>query len=112
MRKKSCQRQIIMATHTAMKESAALSADPAQVLDSLAAAIEEIRYAADPGRRQIRCIEDLQSIFTKRVPTEYLVEPELPSQGIVCLTGDSESGKTTLALRLGKGPFMPGDMPC
>ena len=30
-------------------------------------------------------------------PTEYLIQPELPIQAVVCLTGDSESGKTTLA---------------
>src|SRR5579863_8872024 len=47
--------------------------------------------------RQIRRVEDLESVFANRAPLEYLVEPELPAKAVVCLTGDSESGKTTLA---------------
>jgi KaiC/GvpD/RAD55 family RecA-like ATPase len=48
-------------------------------------------------RGKIHRVEDLESIFAIRVPVAYLIKPELPAKAIVCLTGDAESGKTTLA---------------
>ena len=60
------------------------------------AQIEELASAA-ADQTAIRRVEDLESIFAKRKPTEYLIQPELPIQAVVYLTRDSESGKTTLA---------------
>jgi KaiC/GvpD/RAD55 family RecA-like ATPase len=69
----------------------------AQTASSHLAQVEQLRVAFSEDRRKIRRVEDLESIFSKRAPLEYLVKPELPAKAIVCLTGDSESGKTTLA---------------
>jgi hypothetical protein len=50
----------------------------------------------------------LKSIFVKGQPLEYLVKPELPVKAVVCLAGDSESGKTTLACAWARDVFRQG----
>jgi KaiC/GvpD/RAD55 family RecA-like ATPase len=87
---------LIYSAQAIMNECLLASAAPGEILDSHLSQIEGLRSACE-DRRQIRRVEDLESIFAKRAPLEYLVKPELPEKTVVCLTGDSESGKTTLA---------------
>jgi hypothetical protein len=70
---------------------------PGEMLDGHLAEIEALRAACKWDQQAIRRVEDLESIFAKRTALEYVIQPELPVKSIVCLTGDSESGKTTLA---------------
>jgi len=97
LRKKSILRRIIIATQEAMVQSTLETAEPAAILASHMARLTELDAAVGPGSTKIQRVEDLESIFAKREPVEYLVKPELPMKAVVCLTGDSESGKTTLA---------------
>ena len=69
--------------------------DAAGILNADFLEIDGLRAVCDTERNQIHWIEDLDSIFDKRIPTEFLVEPELPAKAIACLTGESESGKTS-----------------
>jgi hypothetical protein len=94
---KAALRKMIFSAQMTMDECLLETAVPDEILNSHLAQIEELRTACSGDRRQIRRVEDLESIFAKRAPLEYLVKPELPAKAIVCLTGDSESGKTTLA---------------
>jgi hypothetical protein len=96
LRKKSALRRGAVLAQKLMNECLVEGADPAELFANHRAHVEELAAAA-PGRTTIRRVEDLDSIFAKRMPTEYLINPELPMKAVVCLTGDSESGKTTLA---------------
>ena len=97
LRKKAALRRGVLISQKFMNECLMECADPAEIVAGHKAQIEELTAAAAPDQTAIRCIEDLDSIFAKRMPTEYLIKPELPVKAVVCLTGDSESGKTTLA---------------
>jgi hypothetical protein len=44
--------------------------------------IEELASAA-ADQTAIRRVEDLESIFAERKPTEYLIQPELAIQAVV-----------------------------
>jgi KaiC/GvpD/RAD55 family RecA-like ATPase len=48
------------------------------------------------GDTRINSVADLTSVFANPQPIRYLVEPELPEGSLVTITGDSESGKSTL----------------
>ena len=47
--------------------------------------------------RRILRIEDLPPVAETQEPIRYIIEPELPESSIVALTGDSGSGKSTVA---------------
>jgi hypothetical protein len=96
LRKKTALRRAISMSQILLNECLLEGADPTEVLAGYRAQIEELASAA-ADQTAIRRVEDLESIFAKRKPTEYLIQPELPIQAVVCMTGDSESGKTTLA---------------
>jgi archaellum biogenesis ATPase FlaH len=81
----------------AMDECLLEIGQPAEILAGHIAQIEALRAVCTTGQQGIRRVEDLESVFARRSPVDYLVRPELPAKAIVCLTGDSESGKTTLA---------------
>jgi archaellum biogenesis ATPase FlaH len=97
LRKKTALRRGVLVSQKFMNECLLEGADVAEILAGYTAQLEELSAAAAPGQTKIRRVEELESIFAKRMPTEYLIRPELPIKAIVCLTGDSESGKTTLA---------------
>jgi hypothetical protein len=96
VRKKSTLRSAISAAQKLQDACLLDTALPADILAGHIAQIETLR-ASCHDRGKIQRVEDLESIFVKRAPVEYLVKPEVPAKAIVCLTGDSESGKTTLA---------------
>lgn len=93
---KSLLRSILLSAQKAMDQCLLGAGTPAEILSSLTASIEELTTASDGGAK-IHRVEDLESVFAERTPVEYLVKPEVPVKAVVCLTGDSESGKTTLA---------------
>src|SRR5260370_24861246 len=67
-------------------------AETADLLNRLA---EE---AACGGQAAIRSVADLPSVRDRSFDSvRYLIEPELPEGAVVALTGDSESGKSSLA---------------
>jgi hypothetical protein len=80
-----------------MNERLMEGADPAGILADHKVDIDELTATAAPDQSTLRRIEDLDSIFVKRVPTEYLIKPELPAKAIICLTATPMNGKTTLA---------------
>jgi hypothetical protein len=94
---KSKLRQIIASGQDAINQSLMPTAEPATILANHAARVQLLSASLSGGRTSIQRVEDLESIFARRAPLEYVIEPELPVQAIVCLTGNSESGKTTLA---------------
>lgn len=96
VKEKAALRKLIYSAQAVMSECLLASTPPGEILNSHLSQIEGLRIACE-DRRLIRRVEDLESIFAKRAPLEYLVTPELPTKTIVCLTGGSESGKTTLA---------------
>ena len=108
IQEKSALKQMILAAQALLNESLLETASPVEIFDSFSARMEVLRVACSGGNRAIRRIEDLESIFTKRAPVQYLVKPELPVKTIVCLTGDSESGKTTLASAWGRQALAEG----
>jgi hypothetical protein len=97
VRDKSLLRQSIYAAETFQKQALLQQAPTIELLDGLSARIDQLRADCVGGDTNIRRIEDLDSIFADRKPTNYLINPELPEKAVVCLTGDSESGKTTVA---------------
>jgi KaiC/GvpD/RAD55 family RecA-like ATPase len=107
LRKKSALRRGAALAHKLMNECLVEGTDPAELFANHRAHIEDLAAAA-PDRATIRRVEDLDSIFAKRLPTEYLINPELPMKAVVCLTGDSESGKTTLACAWARDLFRIG----
>jgi len=108
LRRHRALRLAIIESDSVMKECSMSSADPAQILADHAANIEKLREVYATNGRDIRRVDDLESVFADRSPTEYLVNPELPTKAIVCLTGDSESGKTTLACAWARDTFQKG----
>ncbi|HYW46811.1 MAG TPA: DnaB-like helicase N-terminal domain-containing protein [Bryobacteraceae bacterium] len=108
LRNKSTLRRTIFESQKVMNECLLETAAPDEILGSHLAEIEGLRGSVSGDRRLIRRIEDLESIFAKRTPLEYLVKPELPVKAVVCLTGDSESGKTTLACAWARDVFRQG----
>ena len=108
LRKKTSLRRTIFESDKLMKECLVSSADPAQILADHVATVATLREGYDAAPAEIRRVEDLESIFADRSPTAYLVKPELPVKAIVCLTGDSESGKTTLACAWARDAFRQG----
>ena len=108
LRRKTSLRRTIFESDKLMKQCLVSSADPAQILADHVATIAALREADDAAPAEIRCVEDLESIFADRSSTAYLVKPELPVKSIVCLTGDSESGKTTLACAWARDVFLQG----
>jgi hypothetical protein len=97
LREKTVLRRAIFTLRDATNECLLDMAPPLKVLNDHLEQIENLRAACRIGKGHIGRVEDLEPIFAKRTPTEYLRKPELPVKAVVCLTGDSESGKTTLA---------------
>jgi len=108
LRKKTSLRRTILEMDKAMKECSLSGADPAEILGRHRAQIDALNTACATERGEIRRVEDLESIFANRAPTEYLVNPELPAKAVVSLTGASESGKTTLACAWGRDVLQRG----
>ena len=96
VRQKSAARRTILQAQD-MVDEVLLGVDPIEEI--LARHVCAVQGMEEVCRRssRIRRLEDLKSVFVNRSPVEYLVQPELPAKAIVCLTGDAESGKTTLA---------------
>jgi archaellum biogenesis ATPase FlaH len=105
---KSALRRGVFAAQKLMNDCLLEAAPPAELLAGHMVQIEELSAASDHDRRRIQRVEDLESIFARRAPVEYLVKPDLPVKAIVCLTGDSESGKTTLACAWARDIFATG----
>jgi KaiC/GvpD/RAD55 family RecA-like ATPase len=53
-------------------------------------------------------IDNLKPVFRGSGALEYLIEPELPAKSVVCLTGNAESGKTTLAFAWARDLYLRG----
>ena len=105
---KAALRRIILSAQMTMNECLLETAAPEEIFNSHLTRIEELRLACrDTGR--IQRVEDLESIFANRPPLEYFLRPELPTKAVVCLTGDSESGKTTLACAWAREVLSRGD---
>ena len=108
LREKADLRRLILAMEKTRSECL-LGISPArELLEAHALQLETIRFASPAGGQLIRRVEDLQSIFACRAFTEYLIEPELPIKAVVCLAGNSESGKTTLACAWARDVFRRG----
>jgi KaiC/GvpD/RAD55 family RecA-like ATPase len=90
-------RRLVLAGQNLMNEALLQTAAPAEILACHSTHVEALRAACGAAYGKIQRVEDLESIFAVRRPLLYMVEPELPERSVVCLTGDSESGKTTLA---------------
>jgi hypothetical protein len=103
--KKSKLRRMIFAMQKSRDECFLETVTPEEILANHSSAIEELALG---GGTHIRRIEDLESVFANRVPVEYLVKPELPAKAITCLTGPSESGKTTLAYAWARDVHLQG----
>jgi hypothetical protein len=108
LREKTVRRRAIFALRNATNECFLETVPALDLLDSHLAQIENLRSACSSGKRGIRRIEDLESIFDNRAPTEYLIKPELPVKAVVCLTGNSASGKTTVACAWARDVFRRG----
>jgi hypothetical protein len=108
LRKRGILRRIIFASQKVQNECFLETAEPSEILAAHAAQIEEFSLAAVLDRHGINRVEDLELIFAKRAPVDYLIKPELPVKAIVCLTGDSESGKATLACAWARDVFRKG----
>jgi hypothetical protein len=108
LREKNLLRRTILESAKVMKECALRPAEPAEILAGHLARMEALNADWGEARGEIRRVEDLDSIFADRSPTEYVVKPELPAKAIVCLTGDSESGKTTLACAWARDAILQG----
>jgi hypothetical protein len=96
VKNKSTLRRSIYAARKLADRCVLETEDPAEILAGHITEIDVLR-AACSSQGTIRRIEDLESIFANRAPVAYHIKPELPEKAVVCLTGDSESGKTTLA---------------
>jgi KaiC/GvpD/RAD55 family RecA-like ATPase len=105
---KAALRKAIFSAQMLMSDCLLQTAAPEEILNNHLTQIEELRAACGTDRPEIRRVEELESIFARRAPLEYLVRPELPAKAIVCLTGDSESGKTTLACAWAREVFRRG----
>jgi archaellum biogenesis ATPase FlaH len=108
LREKNILRRAILESHKFMKECALRTAEPAEMLAAYQARMEALNAEWSAAHGEIRRIEDLESVFADRLPTEYVIEPELPAKAIVCLAGDSESGKTTLACAWARDALLRG----
>ena len=108
LRKLSALRGMILASVATMNQCLLPGVAPADVLLDHRTRTETLisNYLLD--QHEIRKVEDLESIFKHRVGVEYLVKPELPAKSVVCLTGNSESGKTTLACAWARDVFHQG----
>src|SRR4051794_2354986 len=93
---KAVLRRIILSSQNTIKRCVRGEEETDQILRDHLVHIEALRGTWS-SRQTIHRIEDLKSIFANRAAVEYLINPELPKKAVVCLTGDSESGKTTLA---------------
>jgi hypothetical protein len=93
IRQKSTLRQHIGLAKNLTDECLLNVKDPTKILDFHLGRIEVLRGACSE-REKIDRVEDLESIFVRRVPTEYMIKPELPLKAIVCLTGHDGDGFT------------------
>jgi hypothetical protein len=108
LRKKASLRWAISESDKFTKECLSNSADPATILANHAANIERLREVYEVDRRDIGRVEDLESIFADRKPTDYVLKPELPVKAIITLSGKSESGKTTVASAWARDAYRKG----
>src|SRR5208283_5019288 len=91
-----------------MKECALRTAEPCELLADYQIRMETLNAEWASAHGEIRRVEDLESVFADRTPTDYVVKPELPAKAVVCLAGDSESGKTTLACAWARDAILQG----
>jgi hypothetical protein len=96
IKEKATLRAIIFNAQSAINQALLGTIPSAELIGAQLTQFEQLRQIWQPGQ-QIRCIEDLESIFGDRTPTKYLIEPEVPERALVILVGTSEAGKTTLA---------------
>lgn len=75
LRKKTALRRAVLLSEKLMNECLLEGADPAEILAGHTAQVEELATRATTGRSAIRRVEDLDSIFAKGMPTEYLINP-------------------------------------
>jgi KaiC/GvpD/RAD55 family RecA-like ATPase len=108
LKEKADLRRTIFALQKTMNECFLQTASARDLLDAHTVQLESIRATLDRGQQRIARVEDLDPIFANRTPTEYLIEPELPAKAVVTLTGNSESGKTTLACAWARDVFRRG----
>jgi len=108
LREKNVLRRTIVESAKLMQECSLRTAEPAEILVGHLARMEALNVDWAGARGEVRRVEELDSIFADHSPTDYLVKPELPAKAVVCLTGDSESGKTTLACAWGRDVLLRG----
>jgi KaiC/GvpD/RAD55 family RecA-like ATPase len=108
LREKNVLRRTIVESAKLMQECSLRTAEPAEILVGHLARMEALNVDWAGARGEVRRVEELDSIFADHSPTDYLVKPELPAKAVVCLTGDSESGKTTLACAWGRDVSLRG----
>ena len=103
VRDKSSRRRAIFAAHKLIDDSVLETTEPDEMLAGHIAQIEVLRGTCS-DRRKIERVEDLESIFAKRAPVKYLVEPELPEKQLFALRAIRRVAKAPW-LVAGRGMF-------
>ena len=76
--------------------------------EALAAHVERLQQVIQRSPGAGCRIDNLKPVFRGSGTTEYLIAPELPAKSVVCLTGNAESGKTTLAFAWARDLYLRG----
>lgn len=76
--------------------------------EALAAHVERLQLVIQRSPGAGCRIDNLKPVFRGSGTTEYLIAPELPAKSVVCLTGNAESGKTTLAFAWARDLYLQG----
>jgi hypothetical protein len=108
LREKNILRRAMLESHKFMKECSLHTSGSAALLAGYKAQVDALNAEWAAVRKEIGRVEDLDSVFADRAPTEYVVKPELPAKAVVCLAGPSESGKTTLACAWARDAILKG----
>jgi KaiC/GvpD/RAD55 family RecA-like ATPase len=76
--------------------------------EALAAHVERLQGVMQRSPGAGCRIDNLKPVFRGSGALEYLIAPELPAKSVVCLTGNAESGKTTLAFAWARDLYLRG----
>jgi hypothetical protein len=104
LKEKSTQRKILLACQN-LANRVELGDTSVEILETA----QEIFTRLAAGGSKLRRVTDLPSIstYTKAQEISYLRRPELPCGAVVALTGDSGSGKSSLATAWGRDIEVP-----
>lgn len=76
--------------------------------EALAAHVERLQQVMQRSPDACCRVDNLKPVFRGSGDLEYLIAPELPAKSVVCLTGNAESGKTTLAFAWARDLYLRG----